>query len=293
MISNTSALASIKSASALAAVLAFGFGGSAFAQSTSVEQATAQTASGTTAEQAPPLAAGYILGPGDLVEVSVVGREEYKARVQVQVDGTIQLPFIRSVRAADMTTAQLQDEVASRLQQGGYYTDPVVSVIVAGYASRYVVVLGQVGTPGLLPIDRNYRLSEVVARVGGITAGGSESVVLTRQSGEQLSVTLEQMATGGPSMDPYVAAGDKIFVDRASEGERPSFCIYGEVNSAGCFALGQDTSLRMALARAGGLTKLGSERKVEVYRNGEEIAKQDLSAPVMAGDVIKVGERFF
>ena len=293
MISTTSAFASFTFASALAAFLALGVGGSAFAQSTSVEQAATETASGTTAEQAPPLSAGYILGPGDLVEVSVVGREEYKARVQVQVDGTIQLPFIRSVRAAEMTTAQLQDEVASRLRQGGYYTDPVVSVIVAGYASRYVVVLGQVGTPGLLPIDRNYRLSEVVARVGGITAGGSETVVLTRASGEQLSVTLEQMATGGPSMDPYVAAGDKIFVDRASEGERPSFCIYGAVNSGGCFELGQETSLRMALARAGGLTKLGSERKVEVYRNGEEIGKQDLSAPVMAGDVIKVGERFF
>ena len=289
----TSAFSSLKSATAVAALMGLGFGGSAIAQSSSVEQAAAQTAANPSTEQAPPLADGYILGPGDLVEVSVVGREEYKARVQVQVDGTIQLPFIRSVRAAEMTTAQLQDEIASRLREGGYYTDPVVSVIVAGYASRYVVVLGQVGTPGLLPIDRNYRLSEVVARVGGITAGGSETVVLTRQSGEQLSVTLEQMATGGPSMDPFVAAGDKIFVDRASEGERPSFCIYGEVNSAGCFALGQDTSLRMALARAGGLTKLGSERKVEVYRNGEEIGKQDLSAPVMAGDVIKVGERFF
>lgn len=293
MISMPSALITLKLSAAFTALLTLGSGSSATAQSASVEQAAAQTAAGTVTEQAPPLSAGYILGPGDLVEVSVVGREEYKARVQVQVDGTIQLPFIRSVRAAEMTTAQLQDEVASRLREGGYYTDPVVSVIVAGYASRYVVVLGQVGTPGLLPIDRNYRLSEIVARVGGITAGGSETVVLTRENGEKLSVTLEQMATGGSGMDPYVMAGDKIFVDRATEGERPSFCIYGEVNSAGCFALGPETSLRMALARAGGLTKLGSERKVEVYRNGEEIGKQELSAPVLAGDVIKVGERFF
>ena len=265
----------------------------ALAQSAAVEQAAATQPGASGMEQAPPLAEGYILGSGDVVEVSVVGREEYKARVQVQVDGTVQLPFIRSVPAANLTTAQLQREVESRLKAGGYYTDPVVSVIVAGYASRYVVVLGQVGTPGLLPIDRNYRLSEVVARVGGISPGGSETVVLTRQDGTQMKVTLEQMATGGASGDPYVAAGDKIFVDRASEGERPSFCIYGEVNSAGCFPLGEDMSLRMALARAGGLTKLGSEKKVEVYRDGEEIAKQSLSAMVLPGDVIKVGERFF
>ena len=277
---------------ASAAIAATLFASPVAAQSAAVEQAAANPAAAAT-EQAPPLAAGYILGAGDIIEVSVVGRDEYKARVQVQVDGTVQLPFIRSVQAAEMTTAELQDEVARRLRSGGYYTDPVVSVMVAGYASRYVVVLGQVGTPGLLPIDRNYRLSEVIARVGGIAADGSETVVLTRESGEQVSVTLEQMATGGPAADPYVAAGDKIFVDRADELERPSFCIYGSVNSAGCYPMGEGLTLRMALARAGGLSQLGSERKVEVFRNGRDIGKQRLSFEVQADDVIKVGERFF
>lgn len=250
-------------------------------------------AQSTEAPERPPLAEGYILGAGDIIEVAVVGREEYKARVQVQVDGTVQLPFIRDVAAADRTIAQLQDDVAARLKAGGYYTDPVVSVMVAGYASRYVVVLGQVGTPGLLPIDRNYRLSEVIARVGGIGPNGSETVTLTRVNGEQLSVTLEQMATGGDAADPYVAAGDKIFVDRVEEGERPTFCIYGEVNGAGCYPVGENMSLRMAIARAGGLTKLGSEKKVKVFREGEDIGKLDLSQTVRSGDVIKVGQRFF
>lgn len=247
----------------------------------------------TETPERPPLAEGYILGAGDIIEVAVVGREEYKARVQVQVDGTVQLPFIRDVAAADRTIAQLQDDVAARLKSGGYYTDPVVSVMVAGYASRYVVVLGQVGTPGLLPIDRNYRLSEVIARVGGIGPNGSETVTLTRVSGEQLSVTLEQMATGGDAADPYVAAGDKIFVDRVEEGERPTFCIYGEVNGAGCYPVSESMSLRMAIARAGGLTKLGSEKKVKVFRDGEDIGKLELSQTVRSGDVIKVGQRFF
>ena len=277
---------------ASAAIAASIVSSSVAAQSAAVEQAASNPAA-LVAEEAPPLAAGYILGNGDIIEVSVVGREEYKARVQVQVDGTVQLPFIRSVPAAEMTTAQLQDEVARRLKVGGYYTDPVVSVMVAGYASRYVVVLGQVGTPGLLPIDRNYRLSEVIARVGGIAADGSDTVVLTKENGEQLSVSLEQMATGGPNADPYVAAGDKIFVDRADELERPSFCIYGQVNSAGCYPVGEGLTLRMALARAGGLTSLGSERKVEVFRNGRDIGKQRLSFVLEPDDVVKVGERFF
>ncbi|MDG6079108.1 capsular biosynthesis protein [Erythrobacter litoralis] len=240
-----------------------------------------------------PLAAGYILGPGDVVEVSVAGQEEYRSRVQVQVDGSIQLPFIRDVQAEDRTVAQLQDEVADRLRSGGYYTDPVVNVIVAGYASRYVTVLGQVGSQGLVPIDRNYRLSEMIARVGGIGPNGSETVTLIRASGEKINVTLEEMATGGPAMDPYVAAGDKIFVDRVEAGSQATFCIYGAVNAAGCYPVGQTMTLRMALARAGGLNNLGSEKKIDVFRNGREIGRIDLSQPVLEGDVLKVGERFF
>lgn len=269
------------------------------AQTSAFQQAPATQNEATRTEQAaapqtqPPLAAGYILGPGDIIEVSVAGQDEYKSRVQVQVDGTVQLPFIRDVKAEDLTVSQLQNEVARRLKAGGYYNDPVVNVIVAGYASRYVVVLGQVGTPGLVPIDRNYRLSEMIARVGGIAADGSRTVTLTRVSGEKLSVTLEDMATGGADRDPYVAPGDKIFVDRVAEGSQATFCIYGAVNAAGCYPVSDEMSLRMALARAGGLSALGSEKKITVFRNGRDIGRLDLAQPVLEGDVLKVGERFF
>ncbi len=266
---------------------------SAFQQGGTAQSDEAETTSEESNASSMPLAAGYILGSGDIIEVSVAGQDEYKSRVQVQVDGTVQLPFIRDVQAEDMTVAQLQTEIASRLRSGGYYTDPVVNVIVAGYASRYVVVLGQVGSPGLLPIDRNYRLSEVIARVGGIGANGSETVVLTRASGEKLNVTLEDMATGGDDQDPYVAAGDKIFVDRVNEAEQATYCIYGAVRSAGCYPVGDSMSLRMALARAGGLSELGSEKKIDVYRNGRDIGRMSLNQNVLEGDVLKVGERFF
>lgn len=266
---------------------------SAFEQAPTTQTQPTGTETAPAATTQPPLAAGYVLGPGDIVEVSVAGQEEYKSRVQIQVDGTIQLPFIRDVKAEDLTVSQLQNEVGRRLKAGGYYNDPVVNVIVAGYASRYVVVLGQVGTPGLVPIDRNYRLSEVIARVGGIAPDGSETVTLTRASGEKLNVTLEQMATGGTDSDPYVAAGDKIFVDRVAEGSQATFCIYGAVNAAGCYPVSDEMSLRMALARAGGLSALGSEKKITVFRNGRDIGRLDLAQPVLEGDVLKVGERFF
>ncbi len=251
------------------------------------------TPAGAEGEGIAPQVDGYILGPGDIIEVSVVGQEEYRARVQVQTDGSVQLPYLNAVPASNKTVLDFQSEVAGLLRSGGYYTNPAVSVIVASYASRYVVVLGEVVRPGLLPIDRNYRLSEIVARAGGIGPNGVDTISLTRESGEQLEVKLADMATGGPSRDPVVQAGDRIFVARIQEEDRKQFYIYGQVTAPGNYPLAEGMSVRMALARGGGLTPLGSERRIQLFRDGVEMKKVDLSETVLPGDVIRVGERFF
>lgn len=239
------------------------------------------------------VADSYILGPGDVIEVTVVGQEEYKARVQVQSDGSVQLPYLNAVPAANIPVLDFQADVARRLREGGYYTNPAVSVIIASYASRYVVVLGEVSRPGLLPIDRSYRLSEIIARAGGINAAGLDTVSLTRENGEQLQVTLRDMATGGPSKDPIVSAGDRIYVARMQEEDRKIFFIYGQVAAPGDYPVAEGMTLRMALARSGGLTPLGSEKRIKIFREGRELKNVDMEYVIQQGDVIRIGERFF
>lgn len=275
----------------------FGFGvavavglGAAHAQAPM--PAAGQTAS-PAAQAAPPLAPattlneGYVLGPGDIVEVTVLGREEFRPRVQVQTDGTIQLPYLRSVKAADMTVLQLREQVTRLLRNGGYYTDPVVNVAIASYASRYVTVLGEFGTPGLLPVDRNYRVSEILARAGGAKLSAADDIVLTRADGQQAVLPIALVSSGGLEQDPFVQPGDKLYIATA-----PNFYIYGQVAAPGAFTLERGMTVRMALARGGGLTDRGTTKRISVFRNGQKI-KADLDMPVTAADTIVVGERFF
>lgn len=231
---------------------------------------------------------GYVVGIGDTLDVAMVGQEDFRGRVVVQQDGTIQLPFIGSVKAQDKTLLQLGKEIAAALDRGGYYVDPAIQVTVAQISSRYVTVLGEVGSPGLIPVDRAYRASEMIARVGGIKSNGAETFYLRREGGAEIPLTLEQIARGGPATDPVVNPGDKIFVPEA-----PTYYIYGQVNAPGTYPIRNKMTLRMALARGGGLTSLGSEKRVTVVRNGEELKKFSLSDPIEKDDVIVVGERFF
>ncbi len=232
------------------------------------------------------LADGYVLGRNDIIEVSIVGRDDYKAKVQVQEDGTVPLPLIGSVTAINLTTSQLRAEIRRRLISGGFYAAPDVVVLLASGVSRYVVVLGEVGSPGVIPIDREYRLSEIVARAGGLRGAGVDIVTLTPPGGTGTDFSVQAITTGKVE-DPVVNPGARVFVSPAK-----MFYIYGQVGQPGSYAIDPGMTVRRALARAGGLTALGSEKRVKLYR-GDVVQKVTLDQVLAPGDTIVVGERFF
>ena len=248
-----------------------------------------QAASATDAPaQASPADQQYILGPADVVEVSVLTHPEYTTRDRISEAGTIQLPYLGSVNAANMTAAQLRDEVADALDKGGYFAHPVVKVDIISFGSRYVTVLGEVHAPGLVPVDRPYRLSEILARVGGIQAGGADYVVLTPANGKEERLAVKDIATGGLDKDPYVQPGDKIYSPPAEV-----FYVSGQVNAPGAFPIMPGMTIRMAIARAGGVTLVGSEKKVKLTRHGVKTSHVDLNELVQPGDVIVIGQNLF
>lgn len=233
------------------------------------------------------LAAGYVLGPDDVVEISVLGQPEFTTRARIRANGTVQLPFIGEQKIEGETALSLSPKIAEKLRAGGYYSKPVVNVEVSGFASRYVTLLGAIAQPGLQPVDRDYRLSEIIARAGGLRADGADFVTLTRASGEQQNYPFTKLASGGPNDDPTVRPGDKIFVPDAD-----LYYIYGQVNQPGQFPIRGDMTVRNVIARSGGVTPSGSIKRIKLFRNGEE-QKVNLDMKVKAGDVFTVGERLF
>lgn len=243
--------------------------------------------SSTQKSDAPGANAEYILGPEDVIEVEVVGQPD-KARARVYTDGSVQLNLVGKLQAEGKTPKQLGAEIAAALKAGGFYADPAVNVEVSSYASRYVTVLGAVGSPSLVPINRAYRLSEILARVGGVRAEAADYIIVRPESGgAEKRYLIDELAIGGADKDPFVAPGDKIYAPVAEV-----FYVSGQVNSPGPFAMKTDLTVRQAIARAGGLTASGSEKKVEVTRGGKKI-KLSADAKVQPGDVLVVGERLF
>lgn len=230
--------------------------------------------------------AEYILGPEDTIEIGIMGRPD-RTRAKIYSDGTIQMELLGKVTASGKTTRQLGSEIAQALKTGGFFANPVINVEVVNFASRYVTVLGNVATPGLVPIDRPYRLSEILARVGGVRDNGADYVVVRPETGEEQRYLVKALATGGAAEDPYVLPGSKIYSPAAD-----LFYISGQVVSPGTYPVTADLTVGQAIARGGGLSPSGSDKRVQVTRKGVK-TKVDPSSKVEAGDVIVVGERLF
>ena len=230
---------------------------------------------------------GYVLGADDVIEVSVLGQPEFTTRARVRTDGSIVLPYVGSTVVAGDTPITLAKRVSGVLKAGGYYSNPIVSVEIAGFASRYVTVLGAVAQPGLQPVDRPYRVSEIIARAGGIRADGAEFVVVRRDKGAEMKLPFEKLATGGNDDDPFVQPGDKVYVPEAE-----TYYIYGQINAPGVYPIKSQLTLRKAIARGGGLGAAGSEKKISVYRDGKKAALA-LDEAIKPGDVVVVGQRAF
>ena len=249
-----------------------------------------------------PLAAapvgGYLLGPGDQIEINVASYPDLKTVARVGSDGNVILPLVGPVQVAGLAPPDAANLIETKFVGGGFINLPTVRIEVLDYQSRKASVLGQVNTQGLIVLDRSYSVAEIIARAGGLGPEAAEEVVIVRQksdgTSERLSVSLGELiaATGGGALTE-VRAGDVIFVPRA-----PTFSVIGAVTKAGTYRLTAGMTVQQALAAAGDVARIGTRSGLKVRRAGTNGAVTQTVAvgaddAVQAGDVIIVRERLF
>ena len=129
-------------------------------------------------------AADYLIGPGDVLEVSVLaleapGRTTALKRV-VSQEGLITLPWVGRMQASGLSAKQLEENIKGSYSEK-YLKDPQVTVGVAEYRSNAVVVTGAVGKPGIYYLTANEStVLAVLAQAGGLRAEAGDELLITR-----------------------------------------------------------------------------------------------------------------
>jgi polysaccharide export outer membrane protein len=109
----------------------------------------------------------YRLGAGDVVRIITFGEDSLTGEFRVGDSGSLALPLIGSVRAADSSPAELEERVAQALRRSNLLRNPSVAVEVTVY--RPIFVLGEVNKPGQYPYQPGMTIVTAAAVAGGFT----------------------------------------------------------------------------------------------------------------------------
>ncbi|HEX8644459.1 MAG TPA: polysaccharide biosynthesis/export family protein [Allosphingosinicella sp.] len=157
----------------------------------------------------------YRISPLDKLQVTVFQVPDLTRDVDVDLGGNITMPLIGSVRAVDLTTAQLQDRLEQQLGER-YLRNPDVTVTVRESSRRHITVDGAVRQPGQFQINGPTTLLQAVALARGTdeTANPRRVAVFRQIQGQRMAAAFDLTAIRrGNAEDPVIYTGDIIVVD--------------------------------------------------------------------------------
>lgn len=118
----------------------------------------------------------YLMAAGDKIEVFVWQNPDLTMVVTIRPDGKISYPLIGTLKAAGLTVDQLQGKMRERLKE--YIRVPEVTVSVAEFAGNKIIVLGEVGYPGIYTYKGAMNLLEAIALAGDFGVDGKRDSII-------------------------------------------------------------------------------------------------------------------
>lgn len=164
------------------------------------------------------LESNYRIAPMDKLAVKVFKMDDLSGDYDVDLAGNISLPLIGQVQAANLTTAQLDDQLTQKLG-AKYLEHPDVSVAIKASTAHVVTVDGAVREGGSFNVAGPISLIQAVAMAKGTSedANARRVAVFRTIGGQRQAAAFDLTAIRrGQSPDPQVYPGDIVVVDGSS-----------------------------------------------------------------------------
>jgi protein involved in polysaccharide export with SLBB domain len=212
----------------------------------------------------------FTLGPGDKLEIEILGDPASRAPVTIGPDGKIYYYLLPGLDVWGLTLTQASDKIQDALKQ--YITNPRISIQLRGIDSTRIWLLGRVANPGIYPMPAPMTVLEAVAVAGGTlsssASGTTEDLAdlpnsFIVRNGERLPVDLERLLRDGDmSQNIYLQPDDFLFFPSAASRD---IYVLGAVRTPKAVPRQYNTIVG-AIAEAGGTIKNAYVTHVAIVR---------------------------
>jgi len=234
----------------------------------------------------------YTLGPGDTIEIFVLGDADLSRTVTIKPGGTITLPLLGDVPAAGRTTSQLAVQLSKLYSK--YLKAPSITITVRDF--RRIYILGQVARPGEYQLRPGAGILELVASAGGPTIRADlAKATIIRGKTETIQVNLLEAFARSTNPIVKLIPGDVLFVPETDR----RIIILGQVSRPGAYDILEGQRVADLVAAAGGPTPRAALQRAFIMRGAEQITVDlqkilagnvEANVPLRAGDMVVVPE---
>ena len=124
----------------------------------------------------------YIIGPEDVLEITVWKNADLSKTVTVRPDGKLSLPLVGDVSAVGRSAGQLTQDIADRLK--AYMENPTVSIVIREVNSYSIFVLGEVVLPGKYPLKSKTTLLQAITLAKGFSPVAARNKIVIFRLGK-------------------------------------------------------------------------------------------------------------
>jgi polysaccharide export outer membrane protein len=157
---------------------------------------------------------GYVIGPSDVLTITVWKEPTLSGSLLVRPDGMVSMALIGDVQASGLTPLQLTGQITTKLKK--FIQDPNVSVVISQIHSKVIYLLGEVAKPGPVEMTSGMTLLSAIASAGGLTgyANSKKIYILRNDSGTQqkIPVNYKDALKGNGAFNVALKSGDTIVV---------------------------------------------------------------------------------
>ncbi len=209
-----------------------------------------------------------IIGPGDLIDLTVYQVPELVLKVRVDSNGVVSLPLVGDLKLAGLTVRDAQLLIAHELVGRQMVLKPEVSIFIEEFASQGITVYGEVTAPGIYQLMGPHKLYDAISAAGGLTVKAGRTVTILHAGRRDREEVIDLADGGMPNRaNVPIFPGDTIVVSKTGV-----VYVLGEVNKPGAFLMENNTSMSLmkAVALAGSTTKLASLKHSIILRKSTE-----------------------
>lgn len=228
----------------------------------------------------------YILDFGDKLLIQVIGQINDEFEVDVNRDGTINIPLIGSMVVSGLPFSEVINLIKSKISKS--YVGVQSFVTISELRDLNVLIVGNAFNPGMYTLPGGSTPLSLISVAGGINESGSYRKITHKRNNESLqNIDLyEILVNGNLSFKHSLRSGD-VLVVHPKQGE---IKVSGGIANAGYFEFLNNETIGQILEMSGVLNP-SDDKKVYLERfNGKNIIQKSSTLKEINGDIAINGD---